>query len=334
MVKNLDKQLPVELKYYDDKSSTDTAVKVYEKLITQEKVDLLLSPVTTDIHFAVVPVAEKYRAPIVGSTASSIKIRDLDVSFFWFTTASVPDRQMQALVELMKSKKADIQSVGILYVQQLFQVENLKFLRPALKDAGFDVVLAKDYSMGTRDVSTLLNEVKAAQPDAILILSDYADSFLLTGQSIEEGLNPKLYFMLLGAAGIGYEMKFGSNLEGVATIGHWVPGGPWKGAAEFNQKYIAKFGKRPDYLNSVLGYMSAQILQQAVERAGTLEWDKIRQLIATEKFETINGPVSFKGPENAVTPSMVLQWQSGKLEIVWPPEARTAEVLFPKPAWE
>ena len=109
-VKDLNKKLPVKLIYYDDKSSLETAVKVYEKLITQDKVDMLLSPVTTDIHFAIVPVAEKYHAPIVGSTASSIKIRDLNVKYFWFTTSSVPDRQMEALLNLMKSKKGEIKN--------------------------------------------------------------------------------------------------------------------------------------------------------------------------------------------------------------------------------
>ena len=77
LVKDLNKKLPVEFVQYDDKSSAETAVKVYEKLITQDKVDLVLTPWGTTIHFAIAPLAEKYRVPMVGSTAASVRLRDI-----------------------------------------------------------------------------------------------------------------------------------------------------------------------------------------------------------------------------------------------------------------
>ena len=71
-------------------------MRVYEKLITEDKVDVVLSPYGTAIHFAVAPIAEKYKAPIVGSTAASVKFRDIKTSYFWFITSALADRQMQA----------------------------------------------------------------------------------------------------------------------------------------------------------------------------------------------------------------------------------------------
>jgi len=96
---------------------------------------------------------------------------------------------------------------------------------------------------------------------------------------------------------------------------------------------MAKFKSKPDYLNSIHAYLSAQILEQAVEQAGTLNWEKVRDVIAGNEFSTINGPIRFTGSENLRTPCMILQYQRGEMEIVWPPETATAKPLYPKPPW-
>jgi branched-chain amino acid transport system substrate-binding protein len=333
-VKEFNKRIPVEFVYYDDASSTETAVRVYEKLITSDKVDLLLGPYGTTNHFAIVATIEKHKAPVIGSTASSIKIRDLGAKYIWFPTSCIPDRQMEALVGLLSSLKKEIKNISIIYLQELYPRENLQFLEPKLKEANFDIILKKDYPMGVKDLTTLLAEAKGKNPDAAIFLCYAADSFIITTQAKEVGLNPKFLFELVGPAAVAFGPKFSHNTEGITTMGHWSPKGKWPGAKDFFDRYVAKWKKKPDYLNSTLGYMAGQILEQAVEKSGTLNWEKIREIISTQEFMTINGPVSFTGNENRRTPSMILQWQKGELEIVWPPETATAKVLFPKPIWK
>ena len=114
IVKDLGKKLPVEFVYYDDKSSPETAVKVYEKLITQDRVDLVLTPWGTTIHFAVAPLAEKYKFPMVGSTAASVKLRDIKSRYFWFITSAIPDKQMKVLVALLQS--LGIKKTAVIYI--------------------------------------------------------------------------------------------------------------------------------------------------------------------------------------------------------------------------
>lgn len=332
-VKDINKKLPVELVYYDDKSQPDVAVRIYEKLITQDKVDLVLTPWGTTIHFAISPLSEKYKMPMIGTTAASVKLRELKGSYFWFITACIPDRQMKAFTDMLKAQKNQIGTAAILYVQELFQSENLQFLEPDLKQAGIKVVLKKDYPNGIKDLVPLLAEVKEKNPDAVIALTYPADSFLMTTQSKEVGLNPKLMMELIGPAIVGFYDKFGPTTEGLITQGHWSPKGKWPGAKEFLGNYKARWKKNPDYLDSVLGYMGCQMLEQAIERAGSLDRKKLRDVIATQEFTTINGPVKFTGTENLKTPSMWLQWQAGELEIIWPPEVATAKLSFPKPHW-
>ena len=163
-VKEYGKKLPVKMVYYDDKSDASTAVRVYEKLITQDKVDILFSPCTTVIHFAIAPLAEKYKIPIVGSTAASIKLRDIKAKHFWFNSP-LPDKFMGALVGLLKH--LGVKSVAILSAQELFPRENLQFLDAYVKEAGFKVVFRKDYPVGEKDMTTVLSEIKRKNPDAV-----------------------------------------------------------------------------------------------------------------------------------------------------------------------
>jgi branched-chain amino acid transport system substrate-binding protein len=331
LIKEFGKRLPVKLVYYDDKSEAETAAKVYEKLITDDKVDLLFSPNSTTIHFAIFPIAEKYKAPIVGSTAASVKLRELKSKYFWFVTATMPDLNMKALVNFLKSLK--VKSVAVVCVQEVFPRENYEYLIPLLKEGGFDIVLQKDYPRGVKDLVPLLSEVKAKNPDAFIALTYVPDTFLITTQAQEVDLSPKFFFMLVGAASVAYGPKFGASTEGISTFGHWSPKAPWPGAKEFHDNYLAKFRVKPDYLNSSLAYVACQIVEQAAERAGTLNWEKIKDVIARDEFSTINGPIKFTGSENLRTPYMVLQWQKGEIEIAWPPEVATAKPLYPKPPW-
>ena len=332
-VKDLNQKLPVDLEYYDDKSQADVAVRVYEKLITQDKVDLILSPWGTTIHFAVAPLGERYNIPFIGTTASSAKLKEVKTSYVWFITPSFPDRQMKALVDMLKTLKNQAKTAAIIYLQELSPMERLQYLEPYMKEAGIPVVLNKDYPSRPKDLIPLLAEVKAKNPDAVIALSYPADSFLITTQAQEIGLNPKLFVELVGPAISGFYEKFGPATEGLLTQGHWSPKGNWPGAKGFYENYLARWKKKPDYLDSVLAYMGGQILEQAIEKAGSLNWEKIRDVIASQEFSTINGTVKFTGIENLKTPAMWLQWQKGDLEIVWPPEVATAKLLFPKPPW-
>jgi branched-chain amino acid transport system substrate-binding protein len=330
-VKDMNKKLPVEFVYYDDQSSPDTAVKVYEKLVTQDKVDLLFTPWGTTIHFAVAPLAERYKFPMVGSTAASVKLRDIKSRYFWFITSCIPDKQMKALVELLQS--LNVKKTAIIYDQDLFPRENLQFLQPELEKAKIELTLVKDYPIGVKDLTTLLSEVKAKSPDALIALSYPASSFLITGQAKGLGLDPAFLFQLVGPSIAAFGQAFGTSSDGITTMGHWSPKSPWPGAKKFEESYIKRWNSRPDYLDSALAYVQCEVLHQAITRAGTLNLEKIRDTIAGSEFQTINGPIRFTGTENLVTPSMILQYQKRDLEIIWPSQSATAKPLYPKPPW-
>ena len=324
------KKLPVEMVFNDDQSEPDRAVRTYEKLITQDKVDLILPPIATPNHFAVAPLAAKYKIPLVGSTASSVKLRDMKNDWFWFISY-MPDAQARAVADFLRDLK--IKTVAVAYLQEMFPKENLQFLEPYLKEAGINVVVLKDYPTAEKDLKTLLSQIKANNPEAVIYLSYPSDTFTIVTQSQELGLNPKFMFNLIGPFVVAFKPKFGPAVEGIAGMGNWSPKQKTFGNKEFVDAFQAKYKKLPDPTLSTLAYMACQIMEQAIEKAGSLDRQKLRDYIAANEFQTVQGTVKFQGSENIKAVAGILQWQQGVTEVIWPKSIATAKPLYPKPAW-
>jgi len=313
---------PIEFVMYDDQSNPEQTVRIYEKLITEDKVDLLLAPWGTPMHFAIAGVLEKHQFPVVGNSAASVQLRDLKPGNIWFPTSAIPDRMAEELAKMLTANGA--KSAAVLTNQLPFSLEIKQFLIPALQKAGIAVPVNDEYPPDVKDMTALLGKVKAANPDAVLTLSYPNDSILYMNQAKEVGIKAPFQFVLVGPTIDFFGKMFGKDLDGIVTIGHWTPAkADWPKAKPFFDAYVAKFNANPDYLDSALAYMSCEILQQAVAKAG-LDKAKIREAISTMTFDTINGPVKFEGVQNVTTPTSFLQFQDGKAQLVWPPEAATA----------
>jgi branched-chain amino acid transport system substrate-binding protein len=313
----------VEFVSYDDQSDPGQAVKIYEKLITQDKVDLLLGPWGTPHHLAVAGVLERYKFPMVGDTAASVQLRDLKPGYIWFPTSALPDEQGKQLPLLLKS--LGVKTVAITTAQHPFSLENKKFIVEGLKANGIEVVSNAEYPLDIRDMTALISSLKQANPDAELSLSMTGDSVLYTRQAKELGFTPRVQFVLVGPAATFF--TFGNQVDGLLTMGHWSPSQTkWPKAKPFYDAYVAKYGEPPDYLDSALSYEACEITEQAVAKAG-LDHEKLRQTIASETFDTIDGPVKFNGVVNATTPTMFLQYRNVVFEIIWPKSEATASVM-------
>jgi branched-chain amino acid transport system substrate-binding protein len=321
---------PVKFVVYDDQSDFTKAPQLYEKLITDDKVDLLLAPWGTPFHFAIVGVLEKYQFPVVGNSAASVTIRNIKPGNIWFTTSAIPDRLAAELVKFLKKEK--VKTVAVTTLQLPFTLEVKKFLMPALAAAGLKVVVNDEYAPDVKDLTPTLIKIKQAAPDATLSLSYPSDSVLYIRGARNLDIRSPFQLVLVGPTEYFFSKMFGANLDGIVTMGHWSPHqAKWSKARPFYDLYMKKYKEPPDYLDSALAWMSIEILEQAVKTAG-LDRAKIRKAISTQTFDTINGPVKFKGVENIITPTMFLQFQKGEAQIVWPDSDATAH-FEPKPAW-
>lgn len=324
------KRRRIEFVEYDNQSKPEVSVRIYEKLITDDKVDLLLAPWGTPFHIAIAPILEKYKFPMVGNTAASVAVRKVKAGYIWFPTSAIPDKLATELVALMKSQ--NVKTAVMLCNVLPFSKEIKTYLEPELKKAGIEIKLNTEYPPDVKDMTAVLTQVKQIRPDAVLALAYPGDSVLYSKQAKELGILSPFQFVAIGPSGSSYVAAIGKSADNVVTIGHWAPErAEWRGAKAFNDAYVKRFKEQPDYLNSALAYMSLEILEQAVAKAG-LDKEKLRATIASDTFETINGKVKFDGVENTITPTAFLQIQQQSPKLIWPLSVATAK-FQPKTAW-
>jgi branched-chain amino acid transport system substrate-binding protein len=333
-VKEYGKKLPVEIIRYDDKSDIGNAVKLVEKLILDDKVDLLLPPWGTATNFAIAPVVTKYEYPVIGVTVDSMKIKEIAPTIpYFFVHLNQPPVKAQAIIPLLK--ELGVKTAAVIHHADLHGIEFAGYVTPQLSVSGIDVVLYRTYPLGAKDLSPLLKKIKAAKPDAVLAFTYPPETFLITQQAKTIGLNPKLFYMSIGTAFAPYRDAMGvKTVEGVMGTGAWNPKVPYPGAKEFWERMVQAVGPgKVDWYGNAFAYSSCQVLEQAIEKAGTLDRKKLRDFIASNTFQTVIGPVRYEGQINVQSPGEVGQWQNGQFEIVAAKEKRTATPIYPKPAW-
>ncbi|MDM0067402.1 amino acid ABC transporter substrate-binding protein [Variovorax sp. J31P207] len=319
---------PIELIGYDDRSETETCVRTFEKLMGSDKVDLILPPWGSGANFAVAPLANRFGYPLLAPTALSRKLIDMHLPYF-FSLLQQPDKMMGALVDLMVAN--NVKTIAIVYMDDLFGLENFAALNSALKKTSIQVVDRKSYPLGVKDLAPVLRTMKDLNPDAFIGITYPPDTILASRQAREVGFNPKFFYASVGTAFQLYKNVMAGNAEGVIGMGSWNANTSPEARAYF-EAHSKKFGKEPDRWASGHAWAGLEILQQSVAKVG-LDRKALRDNIAKSEFKTILGPIRFDGGENASIPGTVAQWQNGEFEVVWPKDRATAQ-LKPKPAWK
>ena len=316
------KKLPVELIRYDDKSDIGTMTNLLEKLILEDKVDFIFPPWGTAWLFAAAPIANKYGYILIGGPGGALKLKELSLPYF-FQVLNCSDTQAPALADIFK--EVGVKSVAVISRGDLHGIEYGNEMVPIFKKKGIEVKMNKNYPGGTKDLSPLLKEAKSLGVDAFVAACYPDGGMLMTSQAMELGINFNAFFMtVLPFSPPLFKGTFGEKaIEGVMGGGAWnAKTSP--GAKEFVDKFVAKFGEEPDYWGGLYYWSSLQHFQKAIEKAGTLDQKKIRDIMATEKFDTALGPYWYDKDRFFV--NHPVKSDSGKRECsrssMWDPNAR------------
>jgi branched-chain amino acid transport system substrate-binding protein len=320
----------IELISSDDRSEMETCVRTYEKLMGSDKVDLVLPPWGSNANFAVAPLANRMGYPFLAPTALSRRLVEMKLPYF-FLLLQQPKPMMDALVDMLKAN--GVRTVAVVYVDDLFGLENYAALKVALQGSGINMVEDKSYPLGVKDLSPTLRSIKDKNPDAFIGLTYPPDTILASRQSKEIGFNPKFFYASVGTAFQLYRNVMGAGAEGVLGMGSWNQKTS-PGAKAYFDAHVKKFGagKEPDRWASGHAWAGLEILTQAVAKVG-LDRKAIRDYVAGTTHSTIVGNIRFQGSENVGTPGTVSQWQKGEFEVVWPRANATAPLVTAKPAW-
>ncbi|MBI1993480.1 MAG: amino acid ABC transporter substrate-binding protein [Deltaproteobacteria bacterium] len=321
----------VEFVLYDDQSLPATGVRLYERLITQDKVDAIMGPYSSAITEAVANVNERYKMPMVAPMASTTAIFRKGRKFI-FMVQSAAEVYLEGLIDM--AAKRGLKSVAIINEDTLFPKATVQGTIDLAKKKGLQVVFVEGYPKGNTDFSAILTKVRAASPDVFGAATYFDDAVAITRQMKELNVNPKMYGVTVGGDLPKFYELLGKNAEFVYGATQWEPELPYPGAKEFTESYKKEFSGADLSYHSAGGYAGCQILVEAIKRARSLDGEKIRAEIAKLDTTTVYG--GFKVDEGGfqISHKMVMfQWQNGKKVIVWPDELAGGKARFPTPQW-
>ncbi|MBN2535455.1 MAG: amino acid ABC transporter substrate-binding protein [Spirochaetales bacterium] len=335
-IKEYDKKLPVETVIYDDESKEDIMVRNLEKLIVEDKVDFIFPPIGTHLVLVAAPIVNKYKYLFWAAEGGASQIKEVikGLPYFFSSLSFSTHNQVPVLADIMEN--LGVKTAAIVFLADDHGVEYSSAAVPQLALKGINVALVKSIPTGIKDMSDIINEAKTANVDAFCIFAYPDETLLSVGQSIELGFNPKLFITSVGANFAFFQQAFGPAAEGVMGVGAWnTKVSP--GHKELAEKLVKNFGEGIlDWWGHNLYYASLQFWQQAVEAAGTLDQETIRDIFAAQKFNTILGPTWFDENHLLATDchsGEIGQWQNGIFEVIGPPDKATAKPVYPKPAW-
>jgi branched-chain amino acid transport system substrate-binding protein len=321
----------VELVYYDYESNTPKSVQLAEKLVNDDKVDFMFAPFGSGSTKAASSVAEKYGIPMIASTASSVEVYDQGYkNLFGVFTAN--DTLTEPIADLVSKKFQNIKKVAILARNDLYPLALAQdFSKSAIK-RGLEVVVFEKYAIGALDHASALTQMRAARPDWIIATGYVNDLILIRKQMADISLRAPLITMINGPAYKEFTDAVGPLSENVTSAAWWHPAAKYKGddvfksGENYTKLFIEKYKSDPDFTTAG-GSVIGVVLQMAIEKAGTLDRAKVREVLASSKFETFFGPIAFNsvGQATSYTPP-IFQIRGQKSFVVHPPEIASGEL--------
>ena len=328
----------VETKYYDDESNVQTATKLIEKLITEDKVDFLLGPYGSGPSFATSAIAEKYKRVMMLPMAASPEVFERGFKYV-FGMLATTDVYMRDILVLASKQTPKPKTVAILWKNDLANKGLAEPLPAISKELGMEVVYNEKFGASATDFSSELAVIKSKNPDILVFLSQL-DQFILAVKQIKDNkINAKMITNGIAVPQPGLVQALGKDANDLVGPTHWYKTFAYKDALFGDSpNYVREFKKMfnydPEYHN-VGSSAGIQTLGIAIEKAGSLDVEKVRNALATMNVKTFWGNVSFDAKGKIKGRSMpVGQILKESFTLVYPPDLAQGKLVYPKPAWK
>jgi branched-chain amino acid transport system substrate-binding protein len=350
-VKAFDKRIPLKLVAYDDQSNTATAATLYDQLITQDKVDVLIADSGSVLTSVAVPIARDHKMLLIDQTGTGANFFTPDNPYVVLISDPVSSIWPKPLADFIThdGPGLGIKRVAILYATNDFTGTQANAVRKFIKDSnsGVEIVFDQGIPTDTSNYTVLLNNIRASNPDAVIHLG-YAPNDIAFLHNVQDsgikfkflfciypGLETELLeknvgnkalsyvFTYVPSSEIAYETNFGLSLKDYR--------------AEWHKKYAdtaVEFG-----FNSVAGYTTGLVLEKAFATAGGLDQLELRKAIVAQSgnLKTLDGTFELDATGaqvGEITPLgqlMLDEHDHLKFVTVWPHDVATGKPTYPRP---
>jgi branched-chain amino acid transport system substrate-binding protein len=337
------KKLQIILKEYDDASDTAACIRNYEKLCTEDKVDFLFGPTGTSMLFAAAPIANKYKKIMIGAEGGATTMeKQMEALPYVFLTCNYSTRfQMPMFAKLCAEKGA--KTAFVCYMNDLHGAEyNSSFQGQAALN-GITILDAVSVPPALTDINSVVQAAKASNADIFCMFCYPNLNMLFMDAAPKLNFNPKILLIGPGANTGFFLTTYGKLMNNIVLEGAWSPHSS-AAAAAFEAKALANPEIGPmniDYWGALVYYSAGQYLGQAITKAGTLDNEKVREVMYTTHFPTAMGDFFFERfgtaggamIAQAAYAGQIGQWQNGVFEVIDDDAHNTAPMIYPKPPW-
>jgi branched-chain amino acid transport system substrate-binding protein len=324
------KKYKVEIVYADYQSNTPRAVQTTEQMITQDNVNFLFGAFGSGAAKAASTISEKYKVPTLAATASSSQVYDQGYKYL-FGTFTPNDTLTTPLTQIVKAKAPDVKKVAILARNDLFPLAIAQEMEKSAKVNGIEVTYFEKYAINTLDHSASLSQIKSLAPQWIFVTGYTNDLLLIRKQMVDQQMRAAVVTMIAGPAYQEFIDAAGQSAENISSAAWWHPAEQYAGKDIFGQTsnfvklFRAKYNSDPDYGQASAALCGA-LFQLAIEKAGSLDREKVRDELAKLDVVTFFGPVKFgsNGQINSLEPP-VFQIQNAKPVVLFPDAIKQGE---------
>ncbi len=330
------KQMKLALKILDNQSDVNLGVRQYVQLLTQDKVNFLLGPFSSNDALDDSSVAEKYQVPMVQGGGASGQIFARGYKYVFGTLPPAGDYYASTL-EMLKKLTPVPKTVALIAADDSFDVAVAKGTRKLVTAAGMQLVVDSQYSEHNSDFSSLLSLTKSKHPDAILWSGHEPEALNFIRQAKSLAVSPTLmYSFTVGVPTADFRKALGKDAEYAFGMTPWLPNAAlkdeWFGdAATFAKQYQQKYGYAPDY-HAASGVADVEAYVKAIEAAGSLDPAKVRDALAKVDFNSLYGHVKFAANGQISMPQTVIQIQDGQVVPIYSDKFLN-KPRYPLPAW-
>lgn len=318
----------IKLILYNDKSNPELTRKLYQKLIEEDRVDLVFSPTSTPLTMAASEVCEKNKMLMLAIASSSGQPWQRDTRYL-FQLYAPANRQFIGLLDLMAKKR--LKTLSVIYNDQSnFNLNIVKGIEKWAKIFRIGIVLNRPYQNGEKELPGILQEVEKAGAQALINSSYPPDSYELLRLLDKSLYKPQVIALPIVPVHPDFEKKVGPIAEHIFAPSQWEPEEriPFPGTQKFKEGFEDFTGHVPSY-HAASAYAACQLFERAIITTGSLDNTLLRDYIATLDTVTVLGRFKVNSAGMQVGHnSFIIQWQNGKKEIVWPQKRQTARPVY------
>jgi branched-chain amino acid transport system substrate-binding protein len=321
---------PVEIVYYDDKSDAATSEALYERLVSEDKVDLLLGPYSSGLTLAASRVAERHNFPMVAAGASSRDIWLRGNRYIFQVDAPADTYDDLAIIS---ARNAGLNTIALVYEDSDFPRQVAEGVRAQAAKQGMEIVFDEAYPKNNTDFSAIVEAMRARNPDVVIGGTYLDDSIAIMRQAKKSNLSPKAFVFTVGPALPEFGDALGSDANGVLGVVAWMAAAHMPMAMDFAYRFHMQYGESAT-VYSAYGYGAGQVLEAGVRLAGSLDKAAIADQLRHMKFRSVLGAyqVDDTGKQLDKT-TFIMQWQQGERRLVLPRSLRDSPIEYPFKPW-